>query len=61
MTVGRSFELALLAEHAQWQLDQLHDRSGLAAAARFAARGTDELYDVDFEESQLLMATPGER
>jgi hypothetical protein len=61
ITVGRSFELALLAEHAQWQLDQLQDRSGLAAAARFAARGTDELYDVDLGESQLLMAAPGER
>ncbi|HEU4655293.1 MAG TPA: acyl-CoA dehydrogenase family protein [Steroidobacteraceae bacterium] len=55
MTIGRALELALLAEHAQWQLDSLHDRSGIAAASRFAARGIDELYDVDVEDSQLLV------
>lgn len=37
MTLGRAFELALLVEHAQWQLDDAQDDSGATAAAYFAA------------------------
>lgn len=37
LTLGRAFELALLVEHAQWQLDDAQDDSGIAAAVCFAA------------------------
>lgn len=37
MTLGRAFELALLVEHAQWQLDDAQDDSGVTVAACFAA------------------------
>lgn len=43
ITLGRSLELALLVEHAQWQLDELQDRSGVDAAARFARIGVDQM------------------
>jgi alkylation response protein AidB-like acyl-CoA dehydrogenase len=55
MTIGRGFELALLTEHAQWQLDELQDRSGMAAAMRFAWLEIDELYDVDLTDSRWLL------
>jgi alkylation response protein AidB-like acyl-CoA dehydrogenase len=55
MTIGRGFELALLTEHAQWQLDELQDRSGMAAAMRFASLEIDELYDVDLTDSRSLL------
>jgi alkylation response protein AidB-like acyl-CoA dehydrogenase len=45
MTLGRSLELALLVEHAQWQLDTSNDRSGIAAATRFACTPIDQLHD----------------
>lgn len=55
MTLGRSFELALLLEHAQWQLDTANDRSGIAAAKRFARMPFDLLSDVSVEEADLLV------
>jgi len=45
MTLGRSLELALLAEHGQWQLDAAKDSSGVSAATRFARNGIDLLVD----------------
>ncbi len=45
MTLGRSLELALLVEHAQWQLDTSNDRSGIAVATRFACTPIDQLHD----------------
>ncbi len=53
MTIGRSYELALLIDHAQWQLDTANDRSGVAAAKRFARTPIDQLYDVDSDEIAL--------
>jgi hypothetical protein len=55
MTIGKSYELALLADHAQWQWDESKDRSGIAAASRFAACGIDELYAIDSKHSRFLM------
>ena len=54
LTLGRSMELALLVDHAQWCLD--HDRGprALAAARRFARHGVDLVDEVDPEESRLL-------
>ena len=43
MTLGRSAQLALLIEHAHWQLSEANDRSGVAAALRFAGERIDEL------------------
>lgn len=57
MTIGKCYELALLAEHAQWQLDELKDRSGIAATVRFAACGIDELYAIDNGDSRSLIET----
>jgi hypothetical protein len=45
MTLGRGLELALLVEHAQWQLDKSNDRSGIAPATRFAGSQIDQLHD----------------
>jgi hypothetical protein len=55
MTLGRSFELALLLEHAQWQLDTANDRSGIAAAKRFARTPIDQLCESLHEEASLLV------
>ncbi|HEX5723989.1 MAG TPA: acyl-CoA dehydrogenase family protein [Longimicrobiaceae bacterium] len=41
LTLGRSLELALLAEHAQWSLDHERDPRATAAALRLAANGVD--------------------
>lgn len=54
MTLGRTFELALLIEHAQWQLDTSNDRSGIAAARRFARTPISQLFDSEDEEARLL-------
>jgi alkylation response protein AidB-like acyl-CoA dehydrogenase len=54
MTLGRVFELALLARQAQWSLAHEQDRRGLAAARRFASHGVDLLADCAAEDSALL-------
>ncbi len=54
MTIGRVFELALLARHAQWSLAHEQDRRHLAAARRFASHGVDLLADCSTEDSRLL-------
>jgi alkylation response protein AidB-like acyl-CoA dehydrogenase len=56
MTLGRATELALLADHAQWCLDQGKGERGLAAARRFARSRIDLIEDDEFVgESRLLV------
>jgi acyl-CoA dehydrogenase len=55
MTLGRALELALLIEHAQWQLDVDNDAGGVAAARRFAAGPVDMLIDDDLEDAAALL------
>jgi acyl-CoA dehydrogenase len=54
MTLGRSLELALLIEHAQWQLDTLNDSSGIAAAKRFALTPIDQMQADTSNDASLL-------
>jgi acyl-CoA dehydrogenase len=60
MTLGRSVELALLARHAQWSLDQEKDPRSLAAARRLAAHGISLLADMDGADSFRLARDEGE-
>ena len=56
MTLGRATELALLADHAQWCLDQGKGERALAAARRFARSRINLIEDEDFlGESRLLV------
>jgi hypothetical protein len=54
MTLGRTLELALLIEHAQWQLDASNDRTGIAAARRFACTPINQIYESPRDETWLL-------
>jgi hypothetical protein len=54
MTLGRAAELALLARHAQWSLEQERDKRSLAAARRFAAHGVRLLAELDAADSRRL-------
>lgn len=54
LTLGRTLELALLSEHAQWCLDHGHGPRTLAAARRFALAGVDLITEVDAEDTRLL-------
>jgi acyl-CoA dehydrogenase len=54
MTVGRAVELALLAQHAQWSLEQEKDPRTRAAARRFAAHGISLLSEIDAADSRRL-------
>ena len=55
MTIGRALELALLVEHAGWELGADGGRATLAAAVRFAAAPVDLLVQVDAQDSRLLV------
>jgi hypothetical protein len=56
MSLGRVVELALLAEHAQWCLDQGKGERALAAARRFSRSRIDLIEDEGFaDESRLLV------
>lgn len=44
-TLGRALQLALLVDHAQWQLDSENNAAGVAAARRFAYAPLDVLHD----------------
>ncbi|HEY5810400.1 MAG TPA: hypothetical protein VIT67_20690 [Povalibacter sp.] len=56
MTLGRTWQLMLLVEHAQWSRDHEGDNSGIVAAARFAvAPPVDQLADFTCEESLSLL------
>ncbi|MBI3044037.1 MAG: acyl-CoA dehydrogenase family protein [Betaproteobacteria bacterium] len=54
MTLGRAMELALLARHAQWSLEQEKDQRARSAARRFAAHGVSLLADMDAADSRRL-------
>jgi acyl-CoA dehydrogenase len=55
LTLGRTYELALLVEHAQWCLDHGHGPRAMAAARRLARNGVDLIADMDMDESRLLV------
>ncbi|MGB5350442.1 MAG: acyl-CoA dehydrogenase, partial [Polyangiales bacterium] len=55
VTLGRTTELALLGQHAQWCLDHGKGERALAAARRFARSRIDLIEDDDMRaESKLL-------
>ena len=55
LTLGRTLELALLSEHAQWCLDNGYGPRSKAAARRFAQHGVDLIRDeMDLGDAQLL-------
>lgn len=54
MTLGRSFALALLVDHAQWRRDHEGSTYGVAAARRFASHTIDGITDVAPHDSALL-------
>lgn len=54
LTLGRTMELALLVEHAQWCLDHGHGPKVMAAARRFTRHGVDLINDMDLDDSRLL-------
>jgi len=54
MTLGRAVELALLAHHAQWSLDEEKDQCTVAAARRFASHGVSLLAVMDAADSRRL-------
>jgi alkylation response protein AidB-like acyl-CoA dehydrogenase len=54
MTLGRTLELALLANHAQWCLDNGHGPRTAAAARRFAASAIDQIDDASLDDNKLL-------
>jgi alkylation response protein AidB-like acyl-CoA dehydrogenase len=56
LTLGRTYELALLVEHAQWCLDHGHGPRTMAAARRFMRNGVDLIADMDLDESRLLVS-----
>jgi hypothetical protein len=56
MTLGRSLELALLVDHAQWCLDHGHGGRAAAAARRFALTGVDLISDAAVDDTRLLVA-----
>ncbi|MDY7230968.1 acyl-CoA dehydrogenase family protein [Hyalangium rubrum] len=54
LTLGRTMELALLVEHAQWCLDHGHGPKVMAAARRFTRHGVNLITDMDLDDSRLL-------
>ncbi|HEY7956031.1 MAG TPA: acyl-CoA dehydrogenase family protein, partial [Polyangia bacterium] len=54
LTLGRTLELALLAEHAEWGLARQKPRAA-AAARRLAKNGVDRIDEIDPADSRLLM------
>jgi len=54
LTLGRSLELALLSQHAQWCIDNGHGGRAAAAARRFAANGVDLVQDMALDDTKLL-------
>ncbi len=59
LTLGRVTELALLALHAQWCLDNGRGRRAAAAARRLARQGVDLVdADVDAADARLLCEVP---
>jgi hypothetical protein len=55
LTLGRSLELALLCQHAQWCIDHGRGPRLAAAARRFAQNGVDQIGDASIEDSKQLV------
>ena len=55
LTLGRSYELALLAEHAQWCLANDKGARAAASARRFASTPIDLIADLDPGDAKLLV------
>lgn len=51
LTLGRAFELAAMARHAQWSLDHEKDGRAAAAALRFARHGVDLIAESSSSEA----------
>ena len=56
LTLGRTFELALLARHAQWSSDNRRGSYALAAARRFSATPINLIAGIDRNDSTALLA-----
>jgi alkylation response protein AidB-like acyl-CoA dehydrogenase len=56
LTLGRSIELALLCEHAQWSLDHEKDPRFAAAARLFAQTQIDTIRELAPDDSKTLLA-----
>ncbi len=56
LTLGRVFELALLARQAQWSLDNQRGNHALAAARRFSASAANLIAAIDRSDSNMLLA-----
>lgn len=54
LTLGRTMELALLVEHAQWCLDHGHGPKVMAAARRLARHGVNLVTEMDLDDARLL-------
>jgi acyl-CoA dehydrogenase len=54
LTLGRSLELALLVDHAQWCLSNGHGPRTAAAARRFAQSPIDLIGDASLDDARLL-------
>lgn len=54
LTIGRTMQLALLIEHAQWSLDQHSDKRARTAALRFARSAIDLIIDGDLMADDSL-------
>ena len=61
MTLGRSLELGLLIEHAQWCLDHGFGPRTAAAARRFALSAVDQIADASLDDTRLLTAAAVDR
>jgi len=55
LTIGRTWQLLLLIEHAHWALEKEQQRTGVAAAIRFAAAPIDSLADISPDDSRDLL------
>jgi acyl-CoA dehydrogenase len=54
MTLGRTFQLALMLRHAQWSLDHSNDERPAASVRRFLQTGIDLIVPVDLDDAMLL-------
>jgi acyl-CoA dehydrogenase len=59
LTLGRTFELALLARHAQWSLDNQRGSHALAAARRFSVTPINLVTAIDRDDSAALLTDRG--
>jgi hypothetical protein len=57
MTLGRTLELALLVDHAQWCIASGHEAAPrmAAAARRFAFAGVDQVNEPSLDDTRLLV------